>query len=521
MAVVLVLFYNLAFFRNVLVVYPLSLTHAIFIGSLALLVTALTTLVLLILSSRHTSRPLFILLLFLSALTAYFMDSYNVIIDHTMLQNAAATSASESRELFSFKLVVYVLLLGVLPATFVYKVKIIQQPLHKELLAKTKLILIALLVITALLLMLGKTYASFFREHKPLRQYTNPLFYLYSTGKYASQITAANASVIKPIGLDAKMAANDVERELMIFVLGETARADHFSLNGYAKPTNPLLSKENVISFPHMASCGTSTAVSVPCMFSNFERSQFDDNKGSSTENLLDVLTHAGVHVLWRDNNSDSKGVALRVPYEDYKTPAKNHHYDAECRDEGMLEGLQAFIDQHPKGDIMIVLHQMGNHGPAYYKRYPKAFERFTPTCDTNMLDECNAEQINNAYDNAILYTDYFLAKVIALVKQNTANFEASMVYISDHGESLGESGIYLHGMPYFMAPEAQKSPAALFWFGENYEDINKTALRTRAGKPVSHDNIFHTILGLMEIETSLYDKGLDITHTNKQLAKK
>jgi len=511
LAVMLMAFYNLAFFRNVIAIYPLSLSHAVFICSLAVLFTALVSIVLTLVSSRYTTRPLFILLLLVSSLTSYFMDSYNVVIDDTMLQNMVATSVSESLDLFSFKLLLYVLLLGVIPSIFVYKVNIRQRPLRQELFGKAKLLLIVLLLITAQLFMLGKTYASFFREHKPLRQYSNPLFYLYSAGKYAKQLAAVDDAPVKPIGLDARIAATDVERELLIFVLGETARADHFSLNGYAKQTNPRLSKENVISFPHMASCGTSTAVSVPCMFSGFERSQYDDGKGRATENLLDVLTHAGVHALWRDNNSDSKGVALRVSYEDFKTPDKNHRCDVECRDEGMLEGLQAFIDQHPTGDIMIILHQMGNHGPAYYKRYPKAFERFTPACQSNLLDECSEEEISNAYDNAILYTDYFLAKVIELLKQNTHKFEAAMAYISDHGESLGEKGLYLHGMPYFMAPDAQKNPAALFWFADNYDDIDKAALKAKAREPVSHDHIFHTILGLMEVESDVYDKGLDM----------
>ncbi len=521
LAVALVLFYNLAFFRNVIAIYPLTLQHALFIGSLALLITAAVSLFLTILSSRHTTRPLFILIIVLSSLSSYFMDSYNVVIDSTMLQNVAATSASESRDLLSIKLFVYILLLGILPAVFVYKVRIVQRPLRKELLSKAKVTLIAILVIAAQLFMLGKTYASFFREHKPLRQYTNPLFYLYSTGKFINQVAAADTTEIKPIGLDAKKAIGSGKRQLIIFVVGETVRADHFGLNGYAKQTTPLLSKQDVISFPQMASCGTSTAVSVPCMFSSFDRSDYDDNKGRSYENLLDVLNRTGAHILWRDNNSDSKGVALRVPYEDFKTPEKNRQCDEECRDTGMLDGLQAFIDQHPTGDFLIVLHQMGNHGPAYYKRYPKAFEKFTPACQTNMLEQCTGEQISNAYDNSILYTDYFLNKTIDLLKQNDAGFKTAMLYVSDHGESLGENGVYLHGMPYFMAPEVQKNPAALVWFGQNFNDIDKAALKARAGGPISHDNLFHTILGLMDIQTSVYDKGLDFSRNDKQLTKK
>ncbi len=431
LSVILVLFYNFAFFKNLIAVYPLSLQHAVFIGSLALLIISFITLTLLALTSRYTTRPLFIILLLTSSLSSYFMDSYNIVIDSTMLQNTAATNFNETLDLFSFKLLLYILLLGILPSIFIYKVKIKERPLNKELWSKSKLAVISLLIMVSQLLLFGNAYASFFREHKPLRQYTNPLFYLYSTGKYIHQRTKTDYALIYSTGLDAAIPEDDNERELMIFVLGETARADHFSLNGYTKQTNPLLSKQDIISFTNMSSCGTSTAVSVPCIFSRFERTQYNESKSYSTENLLDVMTHAGVHTLWRDNNSDSKGVALRIPYEDFKTPEKNHHCDPECRDIGMLDGLQTFINQQPTGDILIVLHQMGNHGPAYYKRYPKSFEKFTPACQSNLLNECSIEEINNAYDNTILYTDYFLAETIKLLKQNNAKFETSMLYIS------------------------------------------------------------------------------------------
>jgi lipid A ethanolaminephosphotransferase len=276
------------------------------------------------------------------------------------------------------------------------------------------------------------------------------------------------------------------------------------------------LQREDIINFPEMYSCGTSTAVSVPCMFSIFTRDEYSDNNMKSQENLLDVLHHAGVNILWRDNNSDSKGTALRVPYEDYKSPSRNPICDVECRDEGMLVGLQEYIDRTKYGDILIVLHQMGNHGPAYFKRYPKEFEKFTPVCKTNQLEECSREEIGNAYDNAVLYTDYFLSKVISLLKQNEKSFESAMVYISDHGESIGENNLYLHGLPYFMAPDSQKHVGAILWFGNGFKIDNK-ALKEKSTEIFSQDYLFHTILGLLEVDTSIYDKTLDILSNNNQ----
>jgi lipid A ethanolaminephosphotransferase len=250
-------------------------------------------------------------------------------------------------------------------------------------------------------------------------------------------------------------------------------------------------------------------------MFSALGAENYDGDKARTTENALDVLHVAGVNVLWRDNNSSSKNVSDRLPTEDFRTPSTNTICDDECRDVGMLVGLQDYINSHPEGDILIVLHQMGNHGPAYYKRYPKSFEKFTPACQTNELSECSIEEIGNAYDNAILYTDYFLSKVIALLKQNDDKFETVMMYASDHGESLGENGMYLHGMPNFVAPKAQRQVPMIFWLGANYDDVPFEALAAKRDMPLNHDIIFHSLLSVMEVESAVYNKELDILHSN------
>jgi lipid A ethanolaminephosphotransferase len=251
-------------------------------------------------------------------------------------------------------------------------------------------------------------------------------------------------------------------------------------------------------------------------MFSNLGRAQFNQSDVARRDNALDVLARAGVSVLWRDNNSSSKGVADRVTYQDFKTPELNPRCeDGECRDEGMLHGLQEYIEAQ-KGDILIVLHQMGNHGPAYYKRYPKSFERFTPVCRTNDLGSCSSEELNNAYDNAVLYTDDFLAKVIALLKNNDGNFETAMFYVSDHGESLGEWGMYLHGAPYMIAPDYQKHVPAVIWLGSAIEhDVDMASMEERRQRRWSHDNVFSTLLGFFEASSQSYVSEMDIIKRN------
>ena len=509
-ALFLVIFGNVSFFNNVADAYPPNLNNIVLLGSVAVVLASFITLVLSLITFKKAAKPVLILILLVSSIASYFMDSYNVVIDATMIQNIAQTNVNESLDLFTFKLVWYFLLLGLLPSIYIYKITIKNASLKIELASKLKVIAVSLLIMVSLILVFGKFYTSLFREHQTLRYYTNPTYYVYSIGRYINDIFQSDGIVVQAIGMDAKIPPADIDRELIILVVGEAARADRFSLNGYPRETNPLLKKEDIINFSNMRSCGTSTAVSVPCMFSMFGRDGYADKKAKSTQSLLDVLHHAGVHVLWRDNNSDSKGVALRVPYEDFKSPKNNPICDVECRDEGMLNGLQEYISRKKEGDILIVLHQMGNHGPAYYKRYPQSFERFKPVCKTSQLESCSREEIGNAYDNAILYTDYFLSKVIGLLKQNSGSFETAMIYMSDHGESLGESGLYLHGLPYFMAPDEQKRIGAVMWFGDEFH-IDKSALRQKSVKEYSHDNLFHTLLGLMEVETSVYDKKKDI----------
>jgi lipid A ethanolaminephosphotransferase len=453
-----------------------------------------------------------IVILLLSSLAAHFMDSYGVVINDDMLQNAAQTNLAEAGDLLNFRLLGYFVMLGVLPAIAIARLPLRWRGIRVEAIARGKLLAAVVLLMVGTVLAFGGFYASFLREHKSLRSYANPGYFIYSAIKYSTgSLAVKSRQVLTSIGADAQIPASDVERELFILVIGETARADRFSLNGYIRDTNPQLRQANAISFSNFRACGTSTATSVPCMFSLLGMDKFDTKKGAAQENLLDVLTHAGVNVLWLDNNSDSKDVALRVPYQSYKSPEVNPLCDPECRDVGMLSALQKHIDAQPRGDIFIVLHQMGNHGPAYFKRYPPEFEKFKPACQSADLSLCSREEIGNAYDNAILYTDFFLGKVIELLKMNDNKFETALLYVSDHGESLGENGVYLHGLPPAIAPDAQLHVPAILWLGSGFKDVDFSALRRKSGTRFTHDNIAHTVLGAMEIGTSVYRPELDM----------
>lgn len=503
---------NLTFFANLLHTYPIGLANALQLLSVTLVFVAINAFLAGLVCFGRLTKPLLMILLVLSSLAAYFMDSYGVVISDEMLRNAAQTNAAETLDLMTPKLLVYVLFLGLLPAFVVARIPRRQLSWWRELRARAALLGLLLLAMVACVAPFNGFYASFIREHKPLRTYANPAYPVYSAILFGNEALATKTvRAVTVVGEDAHTPPTDPHRELVILVVGETARADRFSLNGYERETTPHLQAEQVLSFSNFWACGTSTAVSLPCMFSTTGMENFDLKKSGYRENLLDVLRHAGVNVLWLDNNSDSKGVAIRSEYQSYRSPAQNPVCDEECRDEGMLAKLQNYIDSHRRGDIFIVLHQMGNHGPAYFKRYPPQFERFLSVCRNSELGQCSKDEIGNAYDNAILYTDYFLSKTIDLLKRNDDGFETVLFYVSDHGESLGENGIYLHGLPRAVAPESQVHVPAVLWLGRHFDDVDMAALRRKKDVHFTHDNVVHTVLGLMEVDTSVYRRELDL----------
>lgn len=511
-----VLCYNFSFFRHVTAVYPISWANAGFLLSLAAGLTTVIVLLISLLSSQYTIKFILTVLFILSSISAYFMDNFNIVIDKEMIKNIFETSHAEVADLLGSKLLLYIVMLGVMPSIFICKIDVFPSSLKKSVIDKIASVFISIIILFVLMMPFSKFYTSFFREHKPLRYYANPVYFIYSFGKYIDSRFKSSDKTIALLGVDAKILSRPhAPKKLVIFVVGEAARADHFSLNGYPRETNPLLRHEGVINFSKMQSCGTSTAYSVPCMFSHLTRSEYSEKKAQSTENVLDILRKTGsVSILWRDNNSDSKGVALRVPYEDFRNIDRNPVCaDGECRDEGMLTGLDRYVEQNKDKDILIVLHQMGNHGPAYYKRYPNEFKIFNPVCATNEIEKCSNEEIVNTYDNTLRYTDYFLYKIIEFLKNNQER-ESCLFYVSDHGESLGEGGLYLHGIPYVIAPEAQTHVGALLWLdGQTKRHLDMNMIESKKNMQASHDSIFHTLLGLFDVQTNVYKKDLDLLH--------
>ena len=459
-------------------------------------------------------KTIAIILLLLSSATNYFMYNYGVYIDATMIRNTFETNQREALDLLTFKLFVWITITGIIPAIILIFTKI----KYKKFLSELKLRLIfsgiGILIILIFTGISFKEYAAFGRNNRDVRKLINTINYNYATIRYFRLQYLAHRKFIILDKNPQIIPYDDKSRTLLVLVIGETARAKNFSLNNYDRETNPLLKKEDIVNFKNVSSCGTATAISVPCIFSNMNREEFDVVDAKYIENLLDIVKSAGYDVIWLDNDDGCKGVCNRVYTEEMVKINNKKYCDGEyCMDDVLLDGLDDRI-KNIKKDTLLVIHTMGSHGPTYYKRYPESFKKFTPSCDTAELQNCEKQQIVNAYDNTILYTDYILSSIIKSLKK-FPELESSMLYVSDHGESLGENNIYLHSMPYKIAPEEQTHVPMVMWMSETMkkEDfIDYSCLKQEAtNDSFSHDNIFHSVIGLLEIKSSTYKKEYDM----------
>ena len=517
---------NLVLWRNLIALPDLSGWHkGLFVCAFALIIASVVTFLLSLLAWRYTLKPLISLLLLLTGFSTHYMWMYGIVVDTPMVVNVFQTDVREARDQMSWQLMLTVTALAGLPLIWLWRQTIKPAPFKQQLQRNMVLFVGSALLAFVSLQLVFQDFASLMRNHTQLRYQINPLNSIYALLDLTVIPSDKPQGPLKPIGQDAHIDRLDGKPDqrppLLVFVLGETARSQNFSLNGYAKQTNPLLAKENVTSFRNVASCGTSTAESVPCMFSHLGRSEFK-NRNAEFENLLDVLQRAGYAVLWIDNQSGCKDQCDRIPNintSDLNVP--EHCEGGECRDTVMLTRIEAELAKLPaerrtRGTV-VVMHQMGSHGPAYFKRTPAEFKPFKPECTDTSLSQCDRAQVVNAYDNTIVFTDYFLSRVIAWLKSQEKTHTPAMLYVSDHGESLGEKNMYLHGLPYSVAPPEQTTVPMITWLSPGFEQLSRVStrcLQNQRDKPLSHDNLFHSVLGLMAVKTSVYQRELDFFAT-------
>lgn len=510
--------FNVFLWQHLEQVVPAGLTGLWLSLAFAVMMLFAFNLILTLLAFRYVLKPVLVLLFMSGAGVAYFMNQYGVLIDSGMFRNIAETNVAEVRDLLSFKFVAYILLLGVLPSFLLWKAPIAYRAWHRELLGKLVVSASCVVALGAVALVNYQGLSSLLRNHHELRLMLTPSNIVGASFSYVSERVGTAARPFQAYGEDARRDAawqRHERKSLTVLVVGESARAENFGVLGYARNTTPKLAQEQgLLAFTDVHSCGTETAVSVPCMFSGMGRKDYDARVAKNREGLLDILQRAGLAVQWRDNQSGCKGTCDRVQFIDVsnlKDPALCG--DGECHDEILLQGLGELIDNLDK-DTVLVLHQMGSHGPEYYKRYPAGAEPFTPVCRSNALDQCSQDEIVNAYDDTLAYTDSFLAKLIDTLRGHQDKVDTAMIYLSDHGESLGEYNLYLHGTPYMMAPEQQKHVPLLTWFSDSYQQdfgLDTGCLARLSDAPLSQDNLFHSMLGLLQVRTEVYQRSLDM----------
>ena len=499
--------------------------------ALLLMLACVHFLLLALVSTRHTVKPVLAVLIVGTAFATHFMQSFGVYLDPSMMRNVLRTDVAEARELFAWSLLPHLLVYAVLPLALLWGVRLRPTSWLRAAGWRLGTVLGAALLLVGALMLVFQPFASLMRNHKELRYLATPANYLWSIGTVVAQAAKGAAQPRVAIGLDAKAGPRWAARTrplVLVLVVGETARAANWGLNGYARQTTPELAAlqqalpSSMASFAQVGSCGTNTEVSLPCMFAPVGRRDYDEDRIRGSQSLLHVLARAGVAVHWRDNQSGCKGVCEGLPQDEVSSlKAVGICSEGRCLDEGLLLGLNerlAAIAAQPaaggrSATQLLVLHQLGNHGPAYFRRYPPAFARFTPACGFDDLQKCSQQEIVNAYDNALLYTDHVLASLVAKL-QAAPGLDSVLLYVSDHGESLGENNLYLHGLPYAIAPDTQKRVPMLMWFSPGAPGvlgIDLPCLQRRATQPAAHDHLFHTLLGLADVRTTLLDPAYDL----------
>lgn len=491
---------DLSFFSVVLVTLPLVL-YVIF--------TLLT-------SYKYLQKPLSIILILLSAITSFSALSYNTIFDVDMLTNFIQTNISEASSYFSIYALLYFLAFAIIPCILIIKVTIIYpKGFIKRISYRTTSIVLALVIAASFIFIFYQDFAYIGRQDRTLQKSITPIDYIYASSKYVHQKYLQKPTPPVFLAQDAKIESKSSKPKLVFFILGETARATNYAYNGYLRNTNAYTEKQNTINFKNVSSCGTATAQSVPCMFSDLSRVNFSLKNVENREGLVDVLAKVGITNIWFENDSGCKGVCNKALT--YTTDTRDQEFcqNGTCFDQKLLKDSKEIISKLQNTDTFTVFHIIGSHGPKYYERYTKEFEKFSPTCLRADLQKCSTQELINSYDNTILYTDFVVSEFINMIKTKANDFDTILIYVSDHGESLGENGLFLHGTPYAIAPNEQTHvPMQIYMDDDSAKDlhIDKQCLITKANQEqLSHDNIYHSIIGLFDIITKDYNVNLDI----------
>lgn len=532
-SIALVGFYNASFWR---VITP---DISQYLGNIGFVILPLVYVLILwgaceIFCARASTKLFLSVIFVIAGVSRFFMDSMGIGINASIIESVFNTNIRESKDFVTISFLAHIALFVLLPLVIIFlfpiKIKsnkesvgfyasshnntnIIPPPHHINSLhcikIKLSLIIGIIIAIVAMYGFYGKDIVFLFKKHNwvYVRTLLNPMAPISASIDYAYDRISLSKG-FRHIAVDAHTESRGM---VFVLVIGESERAANYPLNGYERDTTPY-SRDfgEFVNFSKFYSCGVITAISLPCMLTPIASKDYNNRKLSyHTENLLDVALKAGYEVYWVSNNGGSciGGVCDRLKPQNITYYNKTSDLDSD-----MLPHIQKLIN-NASGLTLIVVNLLGSHGARYDLRYPKHFEVFTPVCKRDDIQKCDKAHIINAYDNSLLHTDFFITQIARMLKSkiNSKNsyLQAGLWFISDHGESLGEMGQYMHGgFPYALASDYQKHiPSMIYLSNASMRD----KLKSSTTKTLNHDYVFHTILRLLEIKTNIYDKRLDI----------
>ena len=465
------------------------------VGVLVVFVTALIF-GLVALASERALKPLAMLAAVCSSVALYFVQAYGVVLDKTMMGNVLNSNAAEAGELFHPKLLAYVLALGVLPAWLLSRVTVRPTSIWRRL-GFVGVVLVA---------GVGWGYANA-RSWLWLDEHAKVLGGMTMPWSYAINGSRNLADRIKPREQKPLPAATFASnrKTVVLLLIGEAARAQNFSLYGYARPTNPVMTADGVVALPHAHSCSTYTTASLLCMLSHRE-----SGDAAGWEPLTSYLARNGVDVIWRTANWGEP--PMKVQEFVHAGELRRSCQGEDCGyDEVLLQGLAERIRASTRDRVFVALQLHGSHGPEYYTKYPPRFETFAPVCKSVELQRCTSAELVNAYDNTIVYADHVTGRAIELLR-GLPVADSLLMFVSDHGESLGEYGLYLHGTPYAIAPDVQKDIPFILWLSDAFKR-RKVIGPAHFAPDATHSqaNVFHSVMGAFDMRSDVYRPDLDV----------
>jgi lipid A ethanolaminephosphotransferase len=488
------LLYNLPFFN-----YVANNTNESTVGRIWLLASLVVIMLavnfmmtyLVMYLTRFVGRILLAILSIINATAVYFIITYSVMIDSTTIENVFNTRYSEASGFFSGSLWLFILIAGVLPAIWC-----LLQPVVIGKAKKMGIWCGSSLALVLALVLANINQTLWISQHDTeLGGLLQPWSYIVNTCRVISASQDEQAEEIKlPDGR-----ITDDEKAVVVLVIGESARKANFQLYGYERPNNPRLSKREGLKVYQTNSCATYTTAGTKAIL---EPQESDD----LYELLPNYAFRTGADVSWRTSNWGEPPIHI----DEYLTDSElgDIYPNADNTYDGILfTGLRERIESSPKHKVLIILHTSTSHGPKYADKYPKEFEVYKPVAKNVEEGEKNISMLINAYDNTILYTDYLLDGLIDTLRAMT-DWKSAMIFISDHGESLGENKMFMHGLPMKLAPKVQYEIPFFVWTSEGFRDYKA---ESELPAVLEQHFIFHSVLNLLSINSPAYNKDYDI----------